>query len=164
MTTYDGYTYNIDENSSIDIMKKAMKDVCKMSMGSQDCKKQEECVRLAPSPLSDCNSDRPGSQAHRTLTVPENFVKGTEREMSWIDTMCCIYTHIESSPTLTHPKLTLYDGSSYNILQGSTLTDVVKIAKRHICNMKMGSDDCANQATCMDDTLCTDDTVYKHPW
>lgn len=174
MTTYDDSTYNINGSNSIDVMKEVMKRVCKMSMGSQDCKNQAKCVERAlevppvpPSPLSDCDSDRPGSQTHRTLTVPKNFVEGSAEEMSWIDTMCCIYTHIESSPTLKHPKLTLYDGSSYDLLKPSTLTDAAEIAKGHICKMQMGSDDCANQATCMKDAFygkCIDSTVYKHQW
>lgn len=48
MVTYDESEYYMSSSgSAVDVMKEAMKDICKMYMGSQDCENKKRCVKEA---------------------------------------------------------------------------------------------------------------------
>ena len=44
MKTYDGSKYNIRADSFVEAARKAMDDICDMSMGSDDCRRRKQCV------------------------------------------------------------------------------------------------------------------------
>ena len=47
LKVYDGYIYNIEGESFVEIAETAMHDICGMSMGSDDCESQNECIQNA---------------------------------------------------------------------------------------------------------------------
>ena len=104
--------------------------------------------------LPSCNSDRPNSWAeHRTLYVPSRFFETVVQDDSWVDALCCVYTHVEETDGDT-AVLELYDGSSYDI-SGSSFPVIARTAMDDICEMQMGSEDCENRSTCVDEALTT---------
>jgi len=116
-----------------------------------------------------CESERPSPSwaGHRTLYIPTDMISDTmdAEQQSWAVALCCIYTHVEISDSVTKPELELFDGSSYKINK-SDMIDAAEKAMNDICKMSMGEDDCESQKTCIDDAFdaCKDPDPDARFW
>lgn len=80
MKTYDGSRYSIIADSFVEVAKKAMDDVCDMSMGSDDCRRRKQCVDEALSQLPEDNeaSDEAMSTVATVCTDNSSFARGNK--------------------------------------------------------------------------------------
>ena len=81
--------------------------------------------------MPDCESDRPGWADHRTLKVPKNIVMKGKAIDRMVNSLCCIYTHVEiETSNVNYFSLVLFDKTkethqvnnfkdAYNIVQSS---------------------------------------------
>ena len=108
---------------------------------------------LQASAIPSCKSDRPGSQSHRTLYITESSLSDTKEDDKWTDVLCCLYTHVRVKENKNWDGwLELYDGS-WESTNGDTLPEMAEDAYNQICNMSMGSKDCENRRSCIEDAL-----------
>lgn len=107
------------------------------------------------SALPECFSDRPGWADHRTLFVPETMMSGDPIDDAWAEALCCVYTYVEViSSSSKKVTFEIYDGSKRSIT-ATTFEELATIAYEDICDMSMGSRDCRNQATCVENAFAT---------
>jgi len=95
-------------------------------------------------PLPACDSDRPGWASHRTLVVSLAARGGTSEGevVAWTQKLCCVYTHVEVAQRATS-QMTNFDGSTI-VYDGASFEEVAAAAYDDICDMPMGSTDCAS--------------------
>uniref|UniRef100_A0A7S0MSS9 Pherophorin domain-containing protein n=1 Tax=Pyramimonas obovata TaxID=1411642 RepID=A0A7S0MSS9_9CHLO len=105
-----------------------------------------------------CSSTRPGSSffnGNRELRIPSSLIDATSQQSvtSWSNALCCIYTHVTEISSGS-PVMITYDGSrlSYDYNSFEAVADT---AYSDICGMSMGSADCNNRATCIDQAFST---------
>ncbi|CAB9530267.1 expressed unknown protein [Seminavis robusta] len=111
---------------------------------------------LAPAVKSfECSSNRPGWADHRTLYVPDSMLgDDDDRDNAWMAALCCVYTHVEVTTSSSIVQFEIYDGSDYDLGQSfSSFPEVAAEAMDEICGMSMGSADCRNQASCVEQGL-----------
>ena len=101
-------------------------------------------------PLVRCDSDRPGSQTHRTLYIPPDYVEGSDDERRAGAALCCVYTHVEVDGDCDRPWMELYYGWQW-MEERATALRVMEDAMDDVCDMQMGAQDCANQKECVAD-------------
>merc|ERR1712157_646883 len=97
------------------------------------------------------NSDRPGSESHRTLYIASSSLTNTEEDDKWTNALCCVYTHVEIRNDWDG-WMQLYDGS-WESISGDKLPEMAKDAYDEICDMYMGSTDCSDQKVCVSQAL-----------
>merc|ERR1712232_1419739 len=103
--------------------------------------------------IPSCNSDRPGGESHRTSYVSQSSLSNTEEDDKWTNVLCCVYTHVKIYNNENWDGwLELYDGS-WESTSGNTLPKMAQDAYNQICDMSMGSIDCMNQKSCVDNAL-----------
>ena len=103
--------------------------------------------------IPSCISDRPGGESHRTLYVSQSSLSDTEEDDKWSNVLCCLYTHVEVKNNKDWDGwLELFDGS-WESTSGNTLPEMAQDAYDQICDMSMGSRDCTNQQSCIDNAL-----------
>jgi len=111
--------------------------------------------------IPSCDSNRPGNESYRTLQVPSSMLTNYQEENNWVTALCCVYTHVVvASDGVSSPMMVRYDGSAY-IMRGLTSVEVMQNAYDDICSMNMGSEDCLNQAQCIEDALSCGDLFCK---
>merc|ERR1712232_703585 len=103
------------------------------------------------SAIPTCNSDRPGSESHRTLYIASSRLTNTEEDDKWTNALCCVYTHVEIRNDWDG-WMQLYDGS-WESMSGNTLPKMANDAYDEICDMYMGSRDCSSQNVCVSQAL-----------
>lgn len=103
------------------------------------------------SAIPTCNSDRPGSESHRTLYIASSSLTNTEEDDKWTNALCCVYTHVEIRNDWDG-WMQLYDGS-WESMSGDTLPKMAEDAHDEICDMSMGSRDCSSQKVCVSQAL-----------
>jgi len=103
-------------------------------------------------PFVPCESDRPGSQTHRTLYIPPDYFEGSDDETRAARALCCVYTHVEVDDDCERPWMENYIGWQW-MDERSTALRVMADAMDDICDMQMGAQDCANRKECVDDAM-----------
>ena len=80
MKTYDGSKYNIRADSFVEAARKAMDDICDMSMGSDDCRRRKQCVNEALSQGSQSieTNDKVGSTMTTVCEDNSSFARGNK--------------------------------------------------------------------------------------
>ena len=103
-----------------------------------------------PRAVPKCTADRPGSQTHRTLHVPQAFLDNALDAIAdgWTAKLCCTYNHVEITDDST-AYLVTYDGNRRNYDDAATFAEAAQAAHEDVCQMGMGSQDCANGASCI---------------
>lgn len=112
-----------------------------------------------------CDSERPDPPwaTHRTLTIPESCLSGSAMEVAMADALCCVYTHVVvdyGSGSTNTVMFETYDGSKYRISDdcgagGMSSIAVMEEVMDRVCAMSMGSQDCLNQAVCIENAKTT---------
>jgi hypothetical protein len=89
-------------------------------------------------------------------------------EKAWMKALCCVYTAITTTTSTTTKKasMKLYDGSSYDIVTGSSTSSsssIMEKAYNDICKMGMGSQDCLSNSVCVKQALHDGTAPVKAP-
>jgi len=103
--------------------------------------------------VPDCASDRPGLADNRTLKVPKNMDMKGKAIDRMVNSLCCIYTHVEiETSDVNDFSLVLFDNSK-ETHQANSFKDAYNSVQSSICQMSMGFVDCEKQATCIEKAM-----------
>ena len=110
-------------------------------------------------PLPACTSTRPGGTGsvrdYRTLYVPSILVGAASPAHieAYSARLCCVYTRISAlTAGEASPYLTTYDDARQPVL-ADTFEQAAVAAFESVCQMGMGSQDCARRSQCAQEAM-----------